>query len=520
MELQDYLALARKRWVSILLVTVSALAGAIALTATATPTYEARSQVFVSVRTGGTTADLLQGSNFTQNQVASYKELVTSPRVLVPVIEQLAIATTPDELARNVRADAPLNSVLINITATDVDPALASDIANATAGSLATEVTALEQPEQGPSPVKISTVRTASVPTEPTSPDPVTNVALALLLGLVAGAGLALVREVLDTRIRGEADVRKVTDASVIATITHDDEASRTPLLVAANPQSQRSEAFRRLRTNLQFLDVSDDLRAMVVTSSIPGEGKSTTAINLAIMLADAGTRVLLIDGDLRRPSVAKYMGIEGSVGLTTVLIGRAAIQDVVQPWGSGQLHVLPSGQIPPNPSELLGSRTMAELLGTLGQRYDVIIIDTPPLLPVIDAAILARLTRGAIVVVGTHSLHHNQLEESLGALESVGARVLGIVLNRVPEKLTAGYQYYDYSLESQTRSKRQRRRHGSNPEGPIAPSAPPRGRSGREGHGRASTRRASEPSAALTEFFDAQPTSRSNRWPGEPLGR
>jgi succinoglycan biosynthesis transport protein ExoP len=129
------------------------------------------------------------------------------------------------------------------------------------------------------------------------------------------------------------------------------------------------------------------------VTSSLPGEGKSTTAINLAITLADAGSRVALVDADLRRPSVAEYMGLEGGVGLTTVMIWQASVQDVIQPWGDKFLYVLSSGQVPPNPSELLGSRPMAKLLEVLITRYDIVLIDTPPLLPVTDAAILAKLT-------------------------------------------------------------------------------------------------------------------------------
>ena len=445
MELQDYLTVLRKRWVSILVIAGLAVGAGVAGTFVVTPTYEARSQVFVSVRTGSTTSDLLQGSSFTQKQVKSYTDLVTSPRVLVPVIEHLDLATTPDELATSVSAGSPLDTVLINIVATDTDPRLAADIANAIAESLSTEVTALEKPDDASSPVQISTVRAASPPTEPASPNLKLNLALGLLLGLALGLGSAVLREVLDTRVRTEADVRQVTEASVIATITHDEEAAKTPLIVHAHPHSHRSEALRRLRTNLQFLDVTDDLQTFVVTSSLPGEGKSTTTINLAITLADAGARVVLVDADLRRPSVARYMDLEGSVGLTTVLIGRARLEDVVQPWGDRQLDVLTSGQIPPNPSELLGSRAMATLLEQLAARYDVVLIDTPPLLPVTDAAILARLTGGALVVVSAKTVNRQQLADSLGSLETVGARVLGIVLNRVPVKEAGSYTYYDY---------------------------------------------------------------------------
>jgi succinoglycan biosynthesis transport protein ExoP len=173
--------------------------------------------------------------------------------------------------------------------------------------------------------------------------------------------------------------------------------------------------------------------KTIVVTSSLPGEGKSTTAINLAITLADAGSRVALIDADLRRPSLAEYMGLEGEVGLTTVLIGQADLRDAIQPWGDSSLHVLPSGQIPPNPSELLGSLSMANLLEQLTNRYDIVLIDTPPLLPVTDAAILATITGGALVVAAADRLHRQQLTDGLGSLETVGARVLGCSTQPTP---------------------------------------------------------------------------------------
>ena len=441
MELRDYLGILRKRWVSILLITALAVAGAMSATLLATPTYQAKSQVFVSVSTGGSTSDLLQGSNFTQNRVKSYTDMITSPRVLIPVIEQLGLTTTPDQLATSITADAPLDTVLINITVTDRSPKVASDVANATAESLGTQVIALEKPaDSQPSPVRISTLRTATVPTAPSTPNVKLNLTLGLTLGLALGVALAILREMLDTKVRSEADVQNVTDASLIARISYDVDAPQHPLIVQSSPHNHRSEAFRRLRTNLQFLDIADRPKTIVVTSSLPGEGKSTTAINLAITLADAGSRVALIDADLRRPSVAEYMGLEGEVGLTTVLIGQADLQDAIQPWGDRNLHVLTSGQIPPNPSELLGSRSMANLLEQLASQYDIVLIDTPPLLPVTDAAILAKMTGGALVVAGADALHRQQLTDGLGSLEDVGARVLGVVLNRLKDKQSDAY--------------------------------------------------------------------------------
>lgn len=519
MEFQDYLSIVRKRWVSILLITILVVAGAVAATMAATPMYQARSQVYVSVRTSGTTSDLLQGSNFTQRQVSSYAELATTPRVLVPVIEHLDLPTTPDVLAGSISVSSPLDSSLIDIRVTSPDPRTASDVANSTADNLASEVSDLERPEGGVSPVQISTVRNASPPTSPSSPNGPRNLALGVVLGLALGFGVAVLREVLDTRVRTEDDIRNVTETSVIASIPRDDDAELHPLIVQVNPHSQRAEALRRLRTNLQFLDVSGGPQMFVVTSALPVEGKSTTTINLAIALADAGSRVALVDADLRRPSVSKYLGIEGKVGLTTVLIGRATLDDVVQPWGNGKLHVLPSGQVPPNPSELLGSKAMAQVLTQLAAKYDVVLIDTPPLLPVTDAAILARLTSGALVVVSADKLHRNQLRESLGSLETVGARILGIVLNRVARKPSDAYTYYDYTPDGSEST------NGSNPARrgvptttgriPVAHARPTQKRP---------VRRTSRPPVTnvvntLDDAIGEHNASASTRWPGAPRG-
>lgn len=507
MELQDYLAVVRKRWVSIVVLTMLALSAAVAASVLTTPLYVATTQVFVSVQGGSSTTELLQGSNFTRQQVTSYTNLATSPLVLGPVIDDMGLDMRAESLATRVTAASPLNTSLINLSVTNENPAIAAALADAIAAEFTDVISELETPAAGgPSAVKISVVRDASAPTAPSSPNLKLNVALGLLVGLALGVGVAILREVLDTRVRDEADIAKVTATSVIGTIGYDEDAPKHPLIVQSSPHSHRAEAFRRLRTNLQFLDIADRPQSIVVTSSLPGEGKSTTTINTAISLADAGSRVALIDADLRRPSVARYMGLEGGAGLTTVLIGKASVEDVIQPWGNGYLHVLPAGQIPPNPSELLGSQAMATLLDKLTKTYDIVLVDTAPLLPVTDAAILSKLTGGALVVVGANKLHRNQLAESLGALETVGARVLGVVLNQQIRKQGDAYSYYDYASHSET----------------GVPAPAPSGRRGSRAARREATRvRTPRASTSRMPVASApQPgTGSGGRWPGGTLG-
>lgn len=459
LSLRDYLTAVRTHWTSVVALTVVGGVLAAVFSLVATPVYAATTQLYVAVQGGTTSGDLLQGANFARQQVLSYTQFVTSPLVLDPVVAELGIDEDVDEVADRVSAGSPTNTSLIAVTARDTDPARAAALADAIGARLAATITELETPLGAQeSTVKVSTVREAAVPTAPVSPRTPLNVALGLVLGLALGVGTALLRLVLDTRVRDTDDVARVTSAAVVATIPFDAEAPQRPLVVQSDPLSDRAESFRRLRTNLQFLNVADRPRSVVVTSSLPGEGKSSTSINLALALADAGTRVLLVDADLRRPAVARYMGLEGGVGLTTVLIGQADVQDVVQPWGDGTLDVLPAGQIPPNPSELLGSPLMAELLEKLTCDYDLVILDAAPLLPVTDAAILAKVTAGALLVAGVQKLHRQQLADSVAALQTVDARVLGIVVNGQERKARDAYAYYDYSPQEPAPAPRRRR--------------------------------------------------------------
>jgi succinoglycan biosynthesis transport protein ExoP len=446
-ELRDYLRILRKRWITIVAITLLGLASAAALTIALTPQYQASTLVYVQVQSSGTVGELVQGGSFVESQVKSFAEVVRTPRVLDTAIKTAGLDESATQLASSVSASAPLDTVNIEITVTRDSPSEAAAIANAVTASfrqVVGEITTSSGPN-AVSQVTVSVLKEANAPSDPVSPNTGLNLAVGLLIGLALGLAVAILREVLDTRIRGERDVAAVTSAPIIGGIGFDPSAVQKPLIVQDDPHSVRSEAFRTLRTNLQFLDIESGAKSFVVTSSIPSEGKTTTAANLAIALADSGAHVVLIDADLRRPKVSSYMGIEGAIGLTDVLIARAELSDALQPWGRGHLVVLPAGSVPPNPSELLGSKAMATLMRTLEKEFDVVILDLPPILPVTDAAIVSKLVRGTLVVVAAGRTHKGVFAGAISALENVGANVAGIILTMLPSKGPDAYGYGRY---------------------------------------------------------------------------
>lgn len=449
LDLRDYFQVLRRSWIVISAFVAAGLLVAGTSVLLAKPSYTASTQLFVAIQSSGSVQELQQGNTFTQARVQSYVKTVATPVVLQPAIESLGLDSTPGQLAHQIKASTDLNTVLITISATDTSPVQAAAIAQAVGESLVRAVENLEKPRTGgDSPVRLSVVTPATAPTSPSAPNTKLTLILGTLLGLMAGIAAAVLRAAIDTKIRGEADLRRVTEAPVLGGIAFDMDANSRPLLTQIQANSPRAESFRQLRTNMQFANVSGEAKSVLVTSSLPGEGKSTTATNLAIALAQGGQSVCLIDADLRRPMVNEYLGLDRNAGLTTTLIGTADVNDMLQPWGDENLYVLTSGPIPPNPSELLGSVQMSDLLDRLEEAFDVVIIDAPPLLPVTDAAVLAQRAGGVIVVAGVQKVKRQDLERSLQALDMVGVQILGIVLNRLPNKGPDAYSYTYYTSE------------------------------------------------------------------------
>lgn len=449
MELREYVRILHKNWILISLITLLGLGAGAGASILATPQYEARTQLYVSVQASDDgTGALVQGSTYARQIVATYVSVARSGLVLDPVVEQLGLEMTGAELASYVSANAPTNEVLINISATNPDPEQAALIANAVGESLKEVVANELEPERpgGTSPVSLRTTQQALTPEAPISPNVRMNLALGLLLGLALGVGIAILRNTLDNRIHSLHDLEQVTDTPLIGSIIDDPDAKKNPLIVHLQPNSPRAESFRALRTNLQFLNVGAQSRSFLITSSGPGEGKSTTATNLAYSLAQTGARVALIEGDLRLPKACEYLGLEGGAGLTDVLIGKAGLNDVLQRWGRTQLYVLPAGRTPPNPSELLGSAEMEAVIRTLNEHFDYVIIDAPPALAVTDAAVLGSMTAGLLMVVASGSTTKQALESALRTVETAGTKVLGVIITMLPTKGPDSYGYgYGY---------------------------------------------------------------------------
>lgn len=211
------------------------------------------------------------------------------------------------------------------------------------------------------------------------------------------------------------------------------------------DPKAVVSEAFRTLRTNLQFASLNEELRIISVTSTGPAEGKSVVCANLAVSIAQTGTKVILIDCDLRKPAIHKIFGLENHVGLTSVLTGQKDLESALRPTQSENLRLLTAGPIPPNPAELLQSKAMQATLAQVKEHADKILIDAPPVLPVADAMILASYVDGVIFVIGVKQVSKDMVRRAKEQLDGANARILGVVLNKIKYDRGREHYYYNY---------------------------------------------------------------------------
>lgn len=470
LDLADCLRLLRVYWKAIVAFTLLATLAAFGWTLLQPKIYASESSGIVVTPGSDNVSLSLAGDSLAKAKVKNYESVAKSRLVANRVIASLDLKTTADALLGAISVKVPLDTAEIRVTAQSPDPGTAQRVADAWVNGLAAEVKAIETATpandsaakpggtagtaaSAPAPaVSILPLGKAVLPSAPVSPNVRLTLAVGALAGLALGVAYAMVRRHLDRRIRSATEIERLFGVPVIGTLPIDHRLDGKSTILeagAAAPFSEAGaggamgEALRELRTNLSFLDVDQPPRIIVVTSSVPGEGKSTVTANLAVTLAAAGENIVVVDGDLRRPTLVDVFGLVPGVGVTDVLSGTAELGDVLQPWSAlPNLSVLGSGRIPPNPSELLGSLAMKKMLATLAQDA-IVLIDAPPLLPVTDAAVLSRTAEGAIVVIQAGTTTQEQLGQSLGNLDKVRGRILGTVLNYVPTRGTDAYAYY-----------------------------------------------------------------------------
>ncbi|WP_426323629.1 polysaccharide biosynthesis tyrosine autokinase [Microbacterium sp. E-13] len=457
MNLRDFVRMLRVHWLAISLATLVGVFGAIAWSAVLPPVYTANASGYVSASfSDGTAGAALAGDQLALSKVKSYLDVGSWRSVAESAIEELALDVTPEYLVQQVDVSNPTDTVIIHVAANGPSPKAARDLAESWIRGMVREIDALESDSTEDGAATLIPGDSARLPLSQSSPNLRLNIAIGALVGFAAGLAYSLIRRVFDRRVRTVKEIEQATGIAVVGTLPLDKElvADRTVFRYDGAGQLAGSrahaEAMRELRTNLHYVDVDHPPRVIVVTSPIPGDGKSTTAANLAMSLAAAGRRVALIDADLRRPVQDRIFGFPNDVGLSDVLAGRVGIADVAhRVEGAESLVIIGAGRTPPNPSEMLGSQKMRSLLDMLRREDSVVVVDSPPTIPVADAAILSGSADGVLLVVSAGKTTYELMQRALDNIARAKGHVLGVVLNKVPRRgidaANYGYRYAGY---------------------------------------------------------------------------
>lgn len=443
------------------IVLSSSLAGLLmllGLSFTATPKYTSTVRLFVSTPASALDLSSLSlGSSFTQQRIKSYADIINSPLTLNPVIERLGLKQSAYELAGAISANAPTDTVLIDVNVETPDPILSANIANAVGSQF--EITA-SQLEFGDSQsgIKVTVVGDATPNSTPTSPRFLLNSLVGIILGLSIGFGIAVSRLYFSGVVKNSQHLSGMT---LLTAVGFDREAQDFPLINSLNKYSARTEAFRQLRANIIHKKESSQLKGsrslgfiLTVTSSLPGEGKTTTALNLGISLAAAGKKVLFIEGDLRRPSARKYfekLFLRDQSGFSSLLNSKSTTKNmyaklIKRDPVSGMSLIL-SGPVLTNAGELFSTGQVIKFLDYSRENYEYIIIDSPPLLPVSDSLEIVKLSDTVLIVVRAGVTRIAQLQGIVARIKNIDATPLGAVLNMIPED-ARDYDDYGYQYE------------------------------------------------------------------------
>lgn len=453
MTIVDFVRLMRRHWTLLLVTGLVGVLIAGAYVLTRPVTYVAASTGMVVAGDSQSTGGALSGSQVAEKRATAYLTLLGTRSVADRTATELAAVGNPEAAQGSATGQLIPNTSFIKITATGTSAKSAQDLANATLNALATEALTVETYGQAQgrqltrremetlTSVYLLPYEPAVVPSAPQRNNLLLTLLIGLGAGLVLGAAIAFVRHQFDDRVRSQPDVEESTGRAVLGIVPETKDLKRQRTGGAIGTMGHAGESLRQLRTNLRFVNVDEPPRAVVITSPGPGAGKSTIATNLAHVIAKSGRDVVLVDCDLRKPMQAQAFGVDAQIGLTQVLAGDVLLHDALLDTGLRRLRLLPAGRIPPNPSELLGSRRMQEVIDELA-RDAFVVLDAPPMLVVTDAGLLAVASDGVILVSVVGRTTKGELAQCAKQLEQLEASLLGTVLNKAPRKARGDVLY------------------------------------------------------------------------------
>lgn len=454
-DLRDLAVMVLRRWWLILVCAVLAAGSAYVYTKQMmTPLYQAGNMVFLGKEDTRIPMDLITVE--VNNQlIIDYRELLRTKMVSREVISQLNLDVPEDVIRGGVSVSTISDSRMFSITFTSPDPEFAAKVVNQLADVLVVKAKEIIQVDN------VVVIDRAEVPTSPISPNARRNTMMAGLLGVMAALGLIFLLEFLDRTFKKSEELERKLGLPVLGEVPEFEGEPRIskkkrakqpavlPKTLSRNlvshlhPKSAASEAYRSIRTNLHYAGVDRPLKSLVVTSPTIADGKSTTASNIAVSMAQAGSRVLLLDGDLRKPKLHRYFGLANAHGLTSMLVDEKTVDEVVQSVeGMPNLSVITSGPIPPNPSELLLSEKLKHTLEALTERFDFVVMDSPPAAQVTDSAILSKMADGVLLVVSAGETAIDATFHAVKALQAVQARIVGTLLVKVSYEKSKYYYY------------------------------------------------------------------------------
>jgi succinoglycan biosynthesis transport protein ExoP len=418
-ELSDYVGVLRRRWWIVALAIVLCTVGAGVLSTFQPKVYASSVRLLIPSGTGANRGDREAATA----AATAFAQLAMTG----PALDAAISATGREQIGVSVVATTDGLSPFLTITAQSGDPAAAQAVANAYIRTLPGIVLSLNKDNSNRLP-QLTVLKTAELPNHPSSPRPKRSMLIGAVLGLVLGLAVGLLRETLDGRVRSGVQLERAAEVALLGLVPK--EFRSVPVPAMSRPRSRRAEAYRAVRTNLEFLSVQGMPHSIVITSAAAGEGKSSLSANLGITASRAGRDVVIIDADLRKPTVSRYFDLTSPIGLTDVLVGRWSVDEALQQVPGERLCVLTSGPVPAAPGELVGSAAMAALIEELEHRFDLVIIDTPPILPVSDGLSLAVNVDGVVLVARMRETTRRSVQKAAEALRKVNATLVGVVGN------------------------------------------------------------------------------------------